>query len=87
MTPLLPPDADAFFAVDRVQTSGSCELRAGFAVMVVVDGNGVVQAEIDGERQELRRGDAVVVPHGAGPHRLCGTISVLRFTPAAPRAS
>ena len=52
----------AFFTAQRVAPGGgSVELPAGFAVVLVVEGAGTL-AGLD-----VTRGDALLVPHAAGP--------------------
>lgn len=59
---LLPRAAGAFFRAQRVDpAAGTAHLGAGFAVVVVIEGSGTY-AGLD-----VARGDALVVPHAAGP--------------------
>jgi mannose-6-phosphate isomerase len=58
---LLPPAAARFFTAQRIAPAGATEpLKAGFAVIVVLEGAGAV-AGLD-----VGRGDALIVPHAAG---------------------
>jgi mannose-6-phosphate isomerase len=58
---LLPAPAATFFRAQRIAPDGgSTELEQGFAVVVVTEGGGTLAG------LEVRRGDAVVVPHAAG---------------------
>ncbi len=59
---LLPAAAAPFFRAQRIAPGGgSITLPAGFAVVLVVDGAGTL-AGLD-----VTRGDALLVPHAAGP--------------------
>jgi mannose-6-phosphate isomerase len=75
---LLPAAADPFFRADRA--GGGDELDAGFAVVVVVEGEGLLGA------LDVRRGDTVLVPYGAGPVRLEGAVEIIRARPPAVAA-
>jgi mannose-6-phosphate isomerase len=58
---LLPPTAHAFFSAQRIAPGGAAtELAAGFAVVIVIEGEGSI-GDLD-----VARGDAVLVPHAAG---------------------
>jgi mannose-6-phosphate isomerase len=80
---LLPADADPYFRVERVR--GGEELEAGFAVLVGLGGDGSLTTEGGGE-QPFKRGDAILVPHGAGAGSLGGDVEALRCRPPAPSA-
>ena len=75
---LLPPAADAFFRAERL--TGDAELAQGFAVLVVLDGEGKL-ADGGGDPLPLSRGDAVLVPWSAGPARLHGDIVAIACRP------
>lgn len=82
---LLPEAADPFFRADRLAPQGEpAGLEAGFCVLVVTDGEGVLRHG-DGELR-LRRGDGVAVPHGAGATEVAGDVTVLCCRPPAPDA-
>lgn len=77
----LLPGAAAFFRVER--WSGTRTLDPGFAVLVVVDGEGRLVAGAD--TLPLRRGQTVVVPAAAGPVTVEGDdVRVLVCRPPAP---
>jgi len=86
---LLPSAADPWFRAHRVR-SGDMQVEAGFAVVLVTEGDGVLVAE-QGDRLELRRGDAVVAPWASGAWGLEGRIEALVCRPPdpadAPRAT
>jgi mannose-6-phosphate isomerase len=81
---LLPTAADPFFRAHRLcatTTGASPTVDAGFAVLLVTGGAGVLAPEAGGELP-LRRGDAVVVPFAAGAWHLAGTVEVIVCRPA-----
>lgn len=78
---VLPPAADPFFAIERIRpAAGAAECRASFAVLVVLDGSGVLRTEHGGELA-LSRGQTCLVPYAAGPSLLEGDLHVLRCVP------
>jgi mannose-6-phosphate isomerase len=79
---LLPEAAAAFFTAQRVAPGGgSVDLPAGFAVVLVVEGAGTV-AGLD-----VSRGDALLVPHAAGPVRADGDLVAISCRPPGVPAS
>jgi mannose-6-phosphate isomerase len=82
---LLPEAADPFFRADRVRSADmSPPVDAGFAIALVTAGAGTLVTEA--ERVQLRRGDAAVIPWGAGKWQLDGPIEAIVCRPPAPRA-
>ena len=83
ITPLFPAEADAVFRADRIRTvaSGDAMLAAGYAVIVVIDGEGVL--EWSGGSVPLSKGSTVLVPHAAGETTLRGALTLLRCRPPA----
>src|SRR4029079_18407317 len=77
VTPLLPPEADAFFRAERLRPHLSASLEPGFSILVAVAGQGLLETDRGGE-VGLTRGDTVLVPHAAGTAELTGEIDVLR---------
>jgi mannose-6-phosphate isomerase len=75
---LLPAEAEPFFAATRV---GAGVLPAGFAVLVVTAGSGVLCG--DWGSIPVSRGMTVVVPYAAGPCRLDGDLAAVHCRPAA----
>ncbi|MCZ2828627.1 class I mannose-6-phosphate isomerase [Modestobacter sp. VKM Ac-2986] len=78
--PVLPAAADSFFRVDRV--AGRTELAAGFAVVVVTDGAGVLSSGAGSLQVEV--GDTVLVPAAAGATVLDSGLTALVCRPPAP---
>ena len=77
----LLPNAARFFRVER--WTGPRVLDAGFAVVVVVDGSGVLVA--DGESLPVRRGATVLLPAAAGSVAVEGNgIQVVVCRPPRP---
>jgi mannose-6-phosphate isomerase len=77
---LFPAEADRFFRADLV--GGGSELEAGFAILVVLEGEGELRPD-DGEPLPLRRGSTVLVPHAAGMCELAGSVRAVRCRPPA----
>ncbi|OUM43271.1 class I mannose-6-phosphate isomerase [Arthrobacter sedimenti] len=72
-----PPDADAFFRLERVPVEGHVSLDPGFAVLVVSEGS------IGLAGQSAPRGSTWLVPAGAGAIVLDGAGEVLVARPPA----
>jgi mannose-6-phosphate isomerase len=75
---LLPVPADAFFVAERV---GPGDLAASFGVLVVTEGSGELRS---GSVQTLpiRRGQTILVPHGAGRCVLSGDLTAIWCRPS-----
>ncbi len=86
MAPALPRSAEPYFRGDRVDAAaGAVVVPAGFAVLVVLSGEGELLAEHTGTLP-VRRGDAVVVPWSAGGWSLRGGAAGVLCRPPAPDA-
>lgn len=72
----LPHAADPFYRAERVR--GGSVLDAGFSVVVVLEGAGMLGAD------RVSRGATVVIPHGAGEVALGGDIVAIRCRPPKP---
>lgn len=73
---LLPARAHPFFSAQRIAPAGGeTELPAGFAVAIVLDGAGAIGGV------EVQRGDALLVPHGAGGVVAAGELVALACRP------
>jgi mannose-6-phosphate isomerase len=73
---LLPAAASSFFTAQRIApASDATQLEAGFAVIVVIDGAGQI-AGLD-----VRRGDAILVPHAAGAVTAAGELTAIACRP------
>jgi mannose-6-phosphate isomerase len=86
VTALFPAEADAVFRADRIRIAsehGTAELDPGYAVVVALDGTGVLEWE--GGETALAVGDTVLVPYASGATTLRGRLTVLRCRPPAPR--
>lgn len=79
----LVPEASPFFRAERMTVRGSLRLEAGFSILVVTEGHGVLTSVQD-PPVTLVRGQTVLVPAGVGPLVLEGELSVVRCRP--PRA-
>jgi mannose-6-phosphate isomerase len=82
---MLPVAADPYFRAERLLRDLGAELDAGFSILVVLRGNGVLAAS-DGSELPVRRGSTVLVPHAAGRCRLSGALEAVRCRPGDPRA-
>ena len=79
---LLPVAAAPFFSAQRIAPGGgSVRLPAGFAVVIVVEGSGTL-AGLD-----VTRGDALLVPHAAGPVSADGDLVAIACRPPEVPAS
>lgn len=80
---LLPPEADEFFRVERIQPAAlPLSLAPQVAVLIVLEGRGRLVSEAD--PIPVARGTTLFVPHGAGTVRLEGDLHLLRCMPPAP---
>jgi mannose-6-phosphate isomerase len=78
---LLPSEASLFFSAQRVAPARrALRLEPGFAVAVVLDGSGRI-GELD-----VERGDALLVPHAAGPLTAEGELTAIVCRPPAVEA-
>lgn len=78
---VLPESADPYFRLHQTAGAGhaTADVDAGFAVVLVTDGDGALA--FDQGSVPVQRGDALVVPHAAGPWHVDGTASVLIARP------
>jgi mannose-6-phosphate isomerase len=79
---LLPTEADPFFRAERIAPTPETEIEPGFAVLVVLEGNGTLEPD-DGQPLALRRGETVLLPHGAGACRASGEMALIACRPPA----
>lgn len=86
VAPLLPASADPYFRGERVRPQGAeVTLEPGFAVLVVLAGEGALATE-SGDERSLRRGDTLLLPHAAGATWVSGEVELLRCRPPDPAA-
>lgn len=76
---LLPAEADVFFVAERV--GGGGVLPAGYGVLVVTGGGGMLAAEA-GPPVPVRRGSTVLIPYAAGSCTLAGDVRAVLCRPA-----
>jgi mannose-6-phosphate isomerase len=81
---LLPAAADPYFRADLVRAGNGME--RGFVVALVTGGTGELRTE-SGDRLDLTRGDAAVVPYSAGGWWLDGSVEVIACRPPRPGAA
>jgi mannose-6-phosphate isomerase len=77
---LLPPAADAFFRAERVAPAPVAELARGFAIAIVLEGEGRLRTEAGGDLP-LRRGATALIPWAAGAMRLEGDVVAIVCRP------
>jgi mannose-6-phosphate isomerase len=77
---LLVEGSTPFFRADRLRPAPALALDASFAVLVALDGRGVLRTEHGGE-VPLSTGDTYVVPHAAGQLEVSGEVTVIRCRP------
>lgn len=82
---ILPAEADPYFRAERLLPDPVAELDAGFSIVVVLRGSGVLAAS-DGSELPVKRGNTLLVPHAAGPCRLSGELEAVRCRPGNPDA-
>ena len=82
---LLPEAADAFFRAERLAPAPIAALERGFAILVVIEGEGALLPE-SGEALAVRRGDTVLVPWAAGACHLEGNVVAIACRPPALEA-
>jgi mannose-6-phosphate isomerase len=82
---LLVPGAAGFFRADRLRPDPALALDPSFAVLVALDGHGLLRSE-HGSETTLAKGETVVVPYSAGQTEISGGLTVIRCRPPAPPA-
>ena len=83
---VLPDLADPYFRAWSVSAAGGpITVPASFAVVVVLDGEGTLSWS--GDERPINRGDAFVVPHGAGELTFDGTVTAIVAQPPDPAAA
>ncbi|MDA8371597.1 MAG: class I mannose-6-phosphate isomerase [Nocardiopsaceae bacterium] len=82
---LLPPDSAPYFRAELLRPAQGVAVPEGFAVLLATDGSGRLRPRT-GADTPIRRGDALVLPHAAGPHTLSGDVRALLFRPPGPEA-
>ncbi|TMD42842.1 MAG: hypothetical protein E6I88_03230 [Chloroflexi bacterium] len=76
---LFPQAAEPFFRAERLR--GEAELEAGFAILVAIAGEGRLRTASGGSL-DLKQGDTILVPFGAGNSWLEGSLVSIRCRPA-----
>lgn len=82
VTRLLPPSADPFFRAQRVDVSAPVTFDPGYAILIVVAGDGQITHSTGS--LAVRRGATILVPHSAGATTLEGDVQALRCQPPVP---
>jgi mannose-6-phosphate isomerase len=78
---LLPESALSFFQAEEVMVETSCRLSAGYSILIVLEGAGVL--ETAASRTELARGSTILIPYSAGPTTVRGRLRAVRCLPSA----
>ena len=77
---LLPRAAGSFFSAQRIAPAGeTTQLDRGFAVIIVIEGEGSIA------EQDVTRGDALLVPHAAGAVTAAGELTAIVCRPPEVR--
>lgn len=79
VTRLLPPRADTFFRAERVDVSAPVTFEPGYAILIVVSGQGRIAYPAGS--LPVHRGSTILVPYAAGPTTLDGHCQALRCLP------
>jgi mannose-6-phosphate isomerase len=81
---LLPRAADRFFRAEGIAPAPEAEIERGFAILVVTEGAGRLEAEVGaGDPLDVKRGDTVLLPWAAGRCRLAGDLVAIACRPPA----
>lgn len=81
-SPVFPAASEPFFRAESlVLDGGAIELTQEFSLLLVLDGEGALEAP-GGGSLALGRGAAALVPHAAGGCRLSGRLRAVRSLPA-----
>ncbi len=85
LTSALPPEADAYFRAQHIDTSAApVTVDAGFAVIAVLDGAGTITA---GEGTiPVAKGDVLLLPYASGDWFADGALVAVACRPPAPDA-
>ena len=85
LTSALPPEADAYFRAQHIDTSGDpVTVDAGFAVVAVLDGAGTVTTA--DTTTAVAKGDVLLLPYSAGDWIADGALVAVACRPPAPDA-
>ena len=76
---VFPAIADEFFRAERVRSAGEITFSAGFSVIIVLRGDGVLATGTT--KLDLRTGMCLLVPYGAGSYRISGDLDAIRCLP------
>ena len=80
---LLPPVSRTYFRAQAIRCVTELELEQEFSVLVVLSGEGSLEAN-GASSLPLSRGSTALVPYAAERVRLCGDLGVLRCLPPEP---
>ena len=78
VTSVFPPEADPFFAAQRIRPAGGpVALGSAFAILVVLSGDGLLRTA-QGDELPLSRGMTVLLPYSAGRSEISGRCELIR---------
>jgi mannose-6-phosphate isomerase len=77
---LLPAQADPFFRAEQIILDGEITVPAQFAVLVVLEGSAQLAGDFD-PPFDVRHGDTVLIPYGAGGLTITGEAKLIRCLP------
>lgn len=82
----LVPAADPFFRIERASADDRPEIAAGFAVLIVLEGEGTLRSATASASIELplSAGATVILPHGVGDQTVTGTLRGVVCRPPSP---
>ncbi len=82
---VFPAQADPYFRAQRIDSSaGPVAVDAGFAILLVTHGSGIVRS--DAGSFEVARGDVLLIPYAAGDWSLDGGAIAVACRPPSPDA-
>jgi mannose-6-phosphate isomerase len=83
---LMPSAADQYFRADRVDArGGDVGMPAGFAVLLILEGSGVLHSGVGD--QPVSTGDAILIAHAHGDWTLSGDVMGVACRPPAADAA
>jgi mannose-6-phosphate isomerase len=86
LTSALPPEADAYFRAQHIDTSDRpVAVDAGFSVIVVLDGAGTITSGHG--THPVAKGDVLLMPYASGDWTADGALVAVACRPPAPDAA
>lgn len=83
---MIVPESAEYFRLERIAVDGKAETSAGFAIVIVLDGELEITTQNDHDSVlEIKLGSTIVVPHRSGMLTLNGTGEILVARPPVPK--